>query len=132
MRVTHTIAAAVAGILLIQSTGFAQTQREPAIQSIPRARAIEILLSNLQQGTEVRVELRGDREVVATFVEQADGDVVLQASGHRQIIPIADVVSVRRPLYRGTPTDGQSFALGTGIGAGMLIVVMVAARAAMR
>jgi hypothetical protein len=130
MRVRHTVAATLAGILLIQSAGMAQAQREPAVRPIPREQALQILLNHLQWGSEVRVKVAGDADVVGQFVDTRDDEVVLLVSGQRRAIPVADVISISRPLQRGTSASGQSFAVGAAVGTGLFFVVILVARAA--
>jgi len=52
-------------------------------------------------------------------------------SGQRRLIPVADVMSISRPLQRGTSTSGRSFAVGAAVGTGLLFVVILVARASM-
>jgi hypothetical protein len=130
MRVRHTVATALAGILLVQSAGMAQTQREPAVRPIPREQALQILLSHLQWGSEVRVEVAGGANVVGQFVETRDDEVLLLVSGQPRAIPVAEVISISRPLQRGTSASGKSFAVGAAAGTGLLLVVILIARAA--
>ena len=130
MRVRHTIAATLAGILLIQSALMAQAQREPVVRPIPREQGLQILLSHLQWGSEVHVKVAGGADVVGQFIETRDDEVVLLESGQRRAIPVAEVISISRPLQRGTPASGKSFAVGAAAGTGLLFVVILVARAA--
>jgi hypothetical protein len=125
MRVTHPIAAALTGILLIQSVGLAQALPEPVARPVSREQAINVLLNNLELGTDIRVHSVGREEVVGRLVEKSDDDLVLVVSGQRQVVPLADVVSIRRPLPRTRIGDGQAFGIGAAVGAGILIGVLV-------
>jgi len=131
MRVRHTVATALAGILLIQSAGLAQA-RDPAVRPIAREQALQILLSTLQSGTEVRVQLAGGAQVDGQFVEKSGDEVAVLVSGQRRPILMADVISISRPLRRGTSASGRSLAMGAAIGAGLLFVAILVARAAAR
>jgi hypothetical protein len=124
MGVRHTIAAALAGILLIQFVGRAQVPYEAAARPVPREHAISVLLNNLEFGTDIRVQAVGREEVVGRLVEKSSDDLVLVVSGQRQVVPLADVVSIRRPLPRTRIGDGQAFGIGTAVGAGILIGVL--------
>lgn len=132
MNVRHTIAATLAGMLLIQSAGRAQSRRDPAVRPIPREEALQILTSHLQRGTDVRVQLAGGAQVAGQFLEARDDEIVLLVSGQRRVIPVADVTSISRPLRRATSAPGRSFAVGTAVGTGLLFVVLFVAKAAAR
>jgi hypothetical protein len=131
MRVRHTVATALAGILLIQSAGLAQAG-DPAVRPIPRGQALQILLSTLQSGTEVRVQLAGGAQVDGQFVEKCADEVAVLVSGQRRLILVADVISISRPLRREASASGRSLAMGAAIGAGLLFVAILVARAAAR
>jgi hypothetical protein len=124
MRVRHTIAAGLAGVLLIQSVGLAQPSDEAVARSVPREYAINVLLNNLKVGSDLRVQAMGREEVVGRLVEKSDDDLVVVVSGRRQVIPLADVVSVRRPVPRTRIGDGAAFGVGAAIGAGILFGVL--------
>ena len=132
MRVRHIIAAALAGMLLVQSVAVAQSPRDPAVRTIPREEALQILTSHLQRGTDVRVQLAAGAQVAGQLVEARDDEIVLLVSGQRRVIPVADVISISRPLQRATSAAGRSFAVGTAVGTGLLFVVLLVARAAVR
>jgi len=124
MRVRHTIAAGLAGILLIHSVARAQAPYEAAARPVPREHAINVLLSNLELGTEIRVQVAGHREVVGRLVEKSDEELVVVASGQRQVIPLVDVDSIGRPLVRTGIGDGKAFVIGAAVGAGILMAVL--------
>ena len=123
MRVRHIISATLAGVLLLQCAGLAQAPLESAGQPVPREEAVRILLSKLSPGTELRIQMAAS-EVVGRLVEKSDDEVVLVVSGQRQVIPLADVVSIRRPMPATRIGDGKAFGIGTAVGAGVLVAVL--------
>jgi hypothetical protein len=124
MRVRHSIAAGLAGLLLIQSVARAQAPNEAAARPVPREHAINVLLSNLELGTEIRVQVAGHRQVVGRLVEKSDEELVVVASGLREVIPLVDVDSIGRPLPRTGIGDGKAFGIGAAVGAGILMAVL--------
>jgi hypothetical protein len=122
MHVRHTVAAALVAILLIQSAGLAQP--EDIVRSIPREEAIQVLVGNLDWGTEIRVEVAGGRQVVGRYVERNGDDLVIAVSGQRQTIALRDVTTIRRPLAPGRITDAGAFGIGAAAGVGLLFGVL--------
>ena len=125
MRLTHTIATALVGVLLIQSAGLAQSP--DMARPVPREQAVQVLLNNLELGTEIRVEVAGGRQVVGRFVERTGDELVIAVSGQRQTILLADVMKIRRPLPPGRTTDGRAFGIGAAAGVGLLVAVLFVA-----
>jgi hypothetical protein len=61
---------------------------------------------------------------VGRIVEKSDDELVLVIAGKRQVIPLADVVSIRRPQARARISDGKAFGIGAAVGAAILTVVV--------
>jgi hypothetical protein len=120
MRVTHTIAAALTGILLIQSVGLAQALPEPVARPVSREQAIQILLSNLDVGADVRIDLADGQRVEGRLIEKSSGELVVVAGRQRRIVAAADVVSIRVPM-RSRMTGGKAFRLGAEISSGVIV-----------
>ena len=56
MRVKHTIAAALAGMLLVHRPP-SHKRRDPVVRTIPREEALRVLRANLRVGADFRVQL---------------------------------------------------------------------------
>jgi len=124
MHVRRTIAAALVAVFVIQSAGMAQAETAPDARAVPREQAVQILLSNLKPGIEVRVQTSGGKQVLGRFVESANDEIVLDSSGLRQVIPLGEVVSIRRPLPPARIGDGTAFGIGAAAGVGLLMTVL--------
>lgn len=119
MRVRHTLAAALAGILLIQSAVAAQTVTGQEVRTISRDQAVHVLLANLQVGADVRIELANGDRVEGHLIEKSDQELVVLHEGQRLIVAAADVVGGRVPMKPGM-TVGSAFGIGSAIGFGAI------------
>jgi hypothetical protein len=120
MRIRHTVAAGLAGILLIQSAALAQTAPAQEIRTISHERGVAILLANLEIGTELRIDLANGDRVEGRLVEKSDQQLIVITGGQRRIVSTADVFDVRVPMPAGI-TGSQAFGIGTAIGAGVVL-----------
>jgi len=120
MRIRHTVAAGLAGILLIQSAALAQPAQVQEIRTISHERGVAILLANLEIGTELRIDLANGDRVEGRLVEKADQQLVVMTGGQRRIVSRADVVDVRVPMPAGI-SGGTAFGIGTAIGTGVIL-----------
>jgi len=120
MNLTHVIATALAATLILEATGLAQTAAVPAIVAIPRAEAVRLLVTNIQIGSSVRVELVGGSWVEGRLLEKSDDDLAVLSDGVRRIIPVADILSLRLRL-RPAMTNGRVFGIGAAVGAGIFV-----------
>jgi hypothetical protein len=120
MRIRRTVAAGLAGILLIQSAALAQTAPAQEIRTISHERGVAILLANLEIGTELRIDLANGDRVEGRLVEKSDQQLIVITGGQRRIVSTADVFDVRVPMPAGI-TGSQAFGIGTAIGAGVVL-----------
>jgi len=120
MRVRHTIAAGLVGILLIQSVAVAQTASSPDIQAISHEQGIEILIANLQIGADLRIDLADGQHLEGRLIDKSAYALVLERGQQRHIVPTANVVDVRLPMP-AKMTGGAAFGIGAAIGAGALL-----------
>jgi hypothetical protein len=123
MNLTHMIATALAGVLMLETTGLAQTASVPDTVAIPREGAVHVLVRNVQLGSSVHVELVDGSRVEGRLLEKSDDDVAVPSDGVRQVIPVADIVSLRLRARPGM-TDGKAFGIGAAAGAGILVGVV--------
>jgi hypothetical protein len=72
--IRHTIAACVAGMLLIQSAAAAQTASVPEIRTISPQQGVEILLANLQVGAELRIDMANGHCIEGRLVEASSSE----------------------------------------------------------
>jgi hypothetical protein len=119
MRVRHTLAAALAGILLIQSAVAAQGVTGQEVRTISRDQAVHVLLTNLQVGADVRIELANGDRVEGRLIEKSDQELVVLHEGQRLIVAAADVVGGRVPMKPGM-SGGNAFGIGSAIGFGAI------------
>jgi hypothetical protein len=117
MGVRHTIAAGLAGILLVQSAALAQTVPAQEIHTISHERGVEILLANLEIGAALQIDLANGDRVEGRLVERSDEELIVVTGARRLVVSTADVVGVRAPM-RGGMSAGKAFGIGTGIGLG--------------
>jgi hypothetical protein len=122
MNLTHLIATALAGALMLEATGLAQTTSVPDIVAIPREEAVHVLVTNIQIGSSVHVELVDGNRVEGRLLEKSDEDIAVLSDGVRQVIPVADIVSLRLRVPPGMK-DGKAFGIGAATGAGILVGV---------
>jgi|SRR5215471_4408548 len=120
MRVRHTIAAGLAGILLIQSVAVAQTAADPDIRTISHEQGIAILIANLQVGADLLIDLVDGQHLEGRLIDKSAYALIVEGGQQRQIVPTADVVDVRLPLPPRM-TGGAAFGIGAAIGAGVLL-----------
>jgi hypothetical protein len=128
MNITHTVAASLATILLLQATGLAQLQTAPepatakAIVSIPRAHAMRILLDHLAVDTDVRLQLAGGAIVEGRFLAVSSDSAVLTQGDLRQVVLLTDIVAVLSAgNKRAGMSDGKAFNVGFAVGAGIIV-----------
>ena len=119
MGVRHTLAAGLAGILLIQSATLAQTAPDQQTRTIAHERGIEILLANLVVGSELQIELANGDRLEGRLVDKSDHEVIVEIGQQRRLLLTADIVAIRAPI-RGGVSDGKAFGIGTGIGFGAI------------
>jgi hypothetical protein len=119
MRVRHTVAAALAGILLIQSAVAAQAITGQEVRTISRDQAVHVLLANLQVGADVRLDLANGDRVEGRLIEKSDEELIVLHGGQRLIVAAADVVGGRVPIKPGM-TGGNAFGIGSAIGFGAI------------
>jgi hypothetical protein len=120
MGVGHTIAAGLAGILLIQSAAAAQTASGREIRTISRQQGLDILLASLHVGAELRIDLANGRSIEGRLVEKSVDALVVVNGQQRQTVAFSDVVDVRVPMPAGM-TGGKAFGIGAAIGAGVIL-----------
>jgi hypothetical protein len=120
MRVRHTVAAALAGILLIQSAVAAQAVTDPEVRTISRDQAVHVLLANLQVGADVRLELANGDRVEGRLIEKSDEELIVLHGGQRLIVAAADVVGIRVPM-EARMTGGKAFRLAAEISSGVIV-----------
>ena len=120
MKFTHTIAAGLAGILLVQSAGLAQTPLAQATLAIPREQAIHVLVANIKTGSQMRIELANGDRLEGQLVDKSDEELVVFSGGQRQVIDVPDIVSVRLPVRPGM-TSGKAFGISAATSAGAFL-----------
>ena len=118
MNLTHLIATALAGAMMLEATGLAQTAAVPTIAAVSREDAVHVLVTNLQVGSSVRVELLDGSRVEGRLLDKSDDDLAVLSEGVRQVIPVADILSLRLRL-RPAMTNGNAFGIGAAVGAGI-------------
>ena len=118
MRVRHTIAAGLAGILLIQSVAVAQTASGADNRTISHEQGIEILIANLEVGADLRIDLDDGQHLEGRLIDKSAYALVVERDRQRHIVPTAAVVDVRVPKP-ARMTGGIAF--GAAIGAGALL-----------
>jgi hypothetical protein len=123
MNLTHVIATALAGAMMLEATGLAQTAAVPTLAAIPREEAVHVLVTNIQIGSSVRVELVDGTRVEGRLLDKSDDDLTVLSDGVRQVIPVADVVTLRLRL-RPAMTNGNAFGIGAAVGAGIFAGVL--------
>jgi hypothetical protein len=131
MRVRHTIAAGLAGLLLIQSAAVAQTVSRADILTISHEQGVEILLANLEVGNELRVDLAGGERVEGRLIEKSEDELVVVDRQQRRIVAAADVVSVRA-AKKARMTGGKAFRLAAEISFGVVFGAFLAMAAGLR
>ncbi len=77
MNLTHVIATALAGAMMLEATGLAQTAAADAIVPISRVQAVHVLVTNIQVGSSVHVELLDGSRVEGRLLEVLDDDLAL-------------------------------------------------------
>jgi hypothetical protein len=120
MGVRHTIAAGLAGILLIQSVAAAQTASGPEIRTISHQQGLDILLANLHVGSELGIDLANGHSIEGRLVEKSVDALVVVNGQQRQTVAFSDVVNVRVPMPVRM-TGGKAFGIGAAIGAGVIL-----------
>lgn len=123
MRVRHTIAAGLAGILLIQSVAVAQTASGADIRTISHEQGIEILIANLQVGADLQIELADGQHLEGRLLDKSACALVVEGGRQRHIVPTAEVIDVRLPMPPRM-TGGGAFGIGAAIGAGALLALV--------
>ena len=118
MRYTHALAAGLAAVLSLQATTLAQTSQDSRAVPVPRTQALHVLLTNINIGTDVHVELADGQAVTGRLVEKSDDAIAVVAERQRRIFPVQDVVSVH--LATSGTTGNKAFGIGAGIGAGTM------------
>jgi hypothetical protein len=98
MRVRHTISAALACVLLIQSVGLAQSGTGPMGRAAEQA-VHRIPIASVQVGMELRFDLVDGRRIEGRLVEESDDEFVVGAGSRRLAFPVAAVIAVG-PLNR--------------------------------
>jgi hypothetical protein len=125
MSVRYTIAASLAGILILEAAGLAQAPPRPvsedaAVVAIPRTRAIRLLLTHIALGSAVRVELADGSRVEGTIAELS-ADTVIVADGRlRKVVIVQDIVGVRLRVVPGMAT-GKAFGIGAAVGGAIIL-----------
>jgi hypothetical protein len=119
MNVKRTIAASLAGMLLIHSAARAQAVADQEVRTISREQAVQVLLANLQVGAAVRIELAAGERVEGRLIEKSDQELVVLHGTQRRIVAAADIVGVRKPMPSGM-TGGNAFGIGSAIGFGAI------------
>ena len=119
MRVRHTIAAGLAGILLIQSAALAQTAPDQGTRTISHERGVEILLANLLVGSEVQIDLANGDRLEGRLVDKSDQELIVEVGKQRRLLLTADIVAIRAPIPGGM-SDGKAFGIGTALGFGAI------------
>jgi len=128
MRVRHTIAAALACVLLIQSVGLAQSGTGPKGRAAEQA-VQRIPIASGQVGMELRFDLVDGRRIEGRLVEESDDEFVVAAGRRRLAFPVAGVIAVG-PLNRQRQQqlqDGRDHISGAII-LGVLLLAMVKRR----
>src|SRR5258705_10075893 len=130
MGVRHTIAASLAGLLMIEAAGLAQgppvvaTAPLEAVVAIPRTQAIRVLLTHIAPGSDVRVEL-ADGSRVEGIVAESSADALVVAEGRfRKVVVLPDIVSVRLRVVAGMRT-AKAFGLGAAVGGAIMIGMLM-------
>ena len=118
MSVQHSIAAALAGVLLIQSAGLAQTRRGRMDPTEPPFRRIAV--PSVEVGMDLRFDLDDGRRIEGRLIEKSDDDLVVEVAGRRHTFPAAAVIAVaplnRQRLQRSRDlSDGISVAIILGV-----------------
>ena len=127
MRVRHTIAAGLAGILLIQSVAVAQTASGADNRTISHEQGIEILIANLEVGADLRIDLDDGQHLEGRLIDKSAYALVVERDRQRHIVPTAAVVDVRVPKP-DRMTGGIAFGAAIGAGALLWLVSLFALR----
>jgi hypothetical protein len=109
----------------------AQTVSRADILTISHEQGVEILLANLEVGTELRVDLAGGERVEGRLIEKSEDKLVVVDRQQRRIVAAADVVSVRAAM-KARMTGGRAFRLAAGISFGVVFGMFLAIAAGLR
>ena len=137
MSKRHTIAAGLAGLLMIEAAGMAQALPQPATEeaaavvAIPKAQAIRVMLTQIAPGSVVRIELANGSRVEGTIVDLSSDALVVAAGRLRRVVAMLDISAIRQRRRPGR-TRSDAFGIGAAIGGGALVGLLFVSAAARR
>ena len=137
MSVRLTIAASLAGLLMIEAAGLAQVLPQPpteeaaAVVALPKAPAIRVQLTQIAPGSIVRVELANGSRVEGTFVDLSSDALTVAEGRLRRVVAVADITAIR-PRRRPGRTRSNAFGIGAAIGGAAVFGLLFVSAAARR
>jgi hypothetical protein len=137
MSVRHTIAAGLAGLLMIEAAGLAQalplpaTEDAAAVVAIPKAQAVRVLLAQIAPGSVVRVELANGSRVEGTIVELSPDTLTVSEGRLRRVVAVEDISAIRQRRRLGM-TRSNAFGVGAAIGGAAVFGLLFVSAAARR